>query len=69
MAYTSSVMQLKLKRTPDLSEVWTAIDKMKSEGYKVSTSMNLSSITVNIFPYPRDEILAIIKHLSAKYRI
>lgn len=69
MAYNQSCIQLKLKRTPDSSEIWKSIDLFKNAGYKVSTHMNSSVITIDIFPYPRDEYLAIVKDLCSKFKL
>lgn len=63
-----SGMQIKLKRTHDSSEIWKAIDQLKAAHFNVTPVMNMSSITITIYPYPHDK-MDLIKNLCAKYRV
>lgn len=67
--FTQSTLQLKLKRTADSTEVWKLTDYLRDTHHKVSTSMNQSVITINIFPYPKPEYMEKVKEICAKYRI
>lgn len=63
-----SGMSIKLKRTHDSSEIWKAVDEMRAANLKVSPVMDMSSITITIYPYPHDK-MDLIKNLCAKYRV
>ena len=67
--FSQSTLQLKLKRTADSTEIWKFVDHLRDTHHKVGTTMSMDVITINIFPYPRENIMEKVKELCAKYRI
>jgi hypothetical protein len=65
---TVSSMQIKLKRGPDSTEIWKTVDELR-RSYKVSVTMNMSSIEITISPYPHPDDMDKIKSLCLKYRV